>query len=244
MKEKPTPGELRNVDVRFISLVDRGANRRKFKIFKSADWPENEDGIKTNADEPDGKSAPEGDKAEEAGTVEVVKEEDQEMKGFFQAVKEFFLKRFGALKALEECRVEEVEKSGRKISAARLAALKEAHSLLGRIIAEAETDGENGEGGTDVTKEEFDKALGDVLKQVEESIKRSIGPIEERVSRLEQAEGELRKTLEESVKKAVESLSQRVETVEKARSISQSILAEGTQDKPKGTFTGVIFGKR
>lgn len=33
--DKPTPGELKNVDVQLVSLVDRGANRAKFKIFKS-----------------------------------------------------------------------------------------------------------------------------------------------------------------------------------------------------------------
>lgn len=35
---KPTPGELQDVDVQFVSLVANGANGRKFKLFKSADW--------------------------------------------------------------------------------------------------------------------------------------------------------------------------------------------------------------
>lgn len=38
--KKPTPGELRDVDVRQVSLVDRGANGRQFRIFKAADTPE------------------------------------------------------------------------------------------------------------------------------------------------------------------------------------------------------------
>lgn len=42
MSKPDTPGELRNVDVQFVSLVDKAANRRTFKVFKSADW--NEDG--------------------------------------------------------------------------------------------------------------------------------------------------------------------------------------------------------
>ena len=40
--DKPTPGELKNVDVQLVSLVDRGANRAKFKIFKSEDPVETE----------------------------------------------------------------------------------------------------------------------------------------------------------------------------------------------------------
>lgn len=40
--DKPTPGELKNVDVQLVSLVERGANRAKFKIFKSEDPVETE----------------------------------------------------------------------------------------------------------------------------------------------------------------------------------------------------------
>lgn len=43
MSKPETPGELRNVDVQFVSLVDKAANRRTFKIFKSADWHEDGD---------------------------------------------------------------------------------------------------------------------------------------------------------------------------------------------------------
>lgn len=39
----PPPGELRNVQVQFVSLVKKGANGRQFQIFKSADFePEEE----------------------------------------------------------------------------------------------------------------------------------------------------------------------------------------------------------
>lgn len=38
-KAKHVPGELRDVDVQFVSLVDKGANGRQFRIFKSEDGP-------------------------------------------------------------------------------------------------------------------------------------------------------------------------------------------------------------
>lgn len=39
-KQTPPPGELRNVQVQMVSLVAKGANRRQFKVFKSADYVE------------------------------------------------------------------------------------------------------------------------------------------------------------------------------------------------------------
>lgn len=64
--DKPIPGELRNIDVQFVSLVNKGANRRQFKIFKSEDW----------------------DEQQEEKNLQSTNE--QEMRGFFQVIKEFF----------------------------------------------------------------------------------------------------------------------------------------------------------
>lgn len=72
--DKPTPGELKNVDVQFVSLVDKGANRRQFKIFKSDDWKEDQEENPQSTNE-------------------------QEMRGFFQVLKQFFT---GVKKADEE----------------------------------------------------------------------------------------------------------------------------------------------
>lgn len=72
---KPMPGELKNVDVQFVSLVDKGANRRQFKIFKSADFADDD-----REEDMDGSN-------------------EQEMRGFFQVLKQFFT---GVKKADEE----------------------------------------------------------------------------------------------------------------------------------------------
>lgn len=154
----------------------------------------------------------------------------------FQAFVTRTLEKDGVEKALES-----LEKAGRKISRARLEKLKETHgnliqlaNVLAELIQEAEAGSE--EGGTDVTKEELDKAMADGIKQ-------ALAPIEERIAKLEKAGEELTKSIEESIKKAVDPLTARVETIEKARQVSQSIPDE-VQKANTGTFSGVIFGRK
>jgi len=64
-KEKTPTGELRDVDVQFVSLVKRGANKRTFQIFKSADYKDDE----------------------QTGALE---DETKQAVGFFKMMKEFF----------------------------------------------------------------------------------------------------------------------------------------------------------
>jgi len=153
------------------------------------------------------------------------------------------LEKDGIEKALEA-----IEKAGRKISAARLAKLKETHgnliqlaNALAELIQEAEVTTDEEGGLFQVTKEEL---VGDVLKQVEESVKKSLEPMEERISKLEKASEEAQKAVEENIKKAVEPLAARVETIEKARAASQSIPNEPVEKADKGAFTGVLFGRK
>lgn len=288
--DKPIPGELRNVDVQMVSLVNKGANRRQFKIFKSAEWLGTED-----------EKPSQGNPAEE-----------QEMKGFFQVLKEFFtgtkkadatpassfaqamaaietedalwrafstlreictnilssdaedkparinqvveefrayllgkISQIGFAKAAEQLSVE-VEKAGRKISAARLKALKDAHNLLAQIIAEAEAETNNGE-GTQVTKEELTKMVTDAITEATK-------PISERLEKLEkQAEGqepagaaqgqeELQNIIKEAVTRAVKPLEERLEVVEKARGISNKVPEEKEKvEKSDSGFWGGVF---
>lgn len=41
-RELPPPGEMRDVDVQFVSLVTKAANKKRFTLFKSADYEEDE----------------------------------------------------------------------------------------------------------------------------------------------------------------------------------------------------------
>jgi len=286
--DKPISGELRNVDVQMVSLVHKGANRRQFKIFKSAEWPE------------DSSNGQDADRPEE-----------QEMRGFFQVLKQFFtggvkkedeaqiptfaqamqakettnliwdsfstlrsviraileskandkiaritgsieefkahlvgkLNQIGIAKALELYTEEPVEKAGRKVSAARLKALKDAHSILAQIIAEAEADNQDGE-GTQVTKEEL-------AKMVAEAVNEATKPISERLEKLEkQADGkpeagqekdDLQEVIKEAVAQAVKPLEDRLEVVEKARGISNKVPEEKDKVEKSESFWGGVF---
>ncbi|MEW6104745.1 MAG: hypothetical protein AB1563_00030 [Bacillota bacterium] len=153
------------------------------------------------------------------------------------------LEREGVQKAREA-----LEKAGRKISAARLAKLKETHqnlvnlaAALAELIQEAEIIGTEEEDAT-VTKEELEKFKTEELAPaVNEAVQKALGPLEERIAKLEKAQEE--KNLEETIKKALEPLAARVETIEKARAASQSIPNEAPPAS-KGTFTGVLFGRK
>lgn len=286
--DKPIPGELRNVDVQMVSLVHKGANRRQFKIFKSADWPENP-----------------------GNEQDAVQPEEQEIRGFFQVLKQFFtggvkkedgvqiptfaqamqvqetedliwnsfstlrsvvrailesdvtdkiaritssieefrahligkLNQIGIAKALELYTEEPVEKVGRKISAARLKALKDAYNILAQIIAEAEADNQDGE-GTQVTKEEL-------AKMVAEAVNEATKPISERLEKLEkQADGkseagqekdDLQEVIKAAVAEAVKPLEDRLEVVEKARGISNRVPEEKDKVEKSESFWGGVF---
>lgn len=285
--DKPIPGELRNVDVQMVSLVSKGANRRQFKIFKSAEWLGTED-----------EKPSQGNPAEE-----------QEMKGFFQVLKEFFtgtkkadatpapsfaqamaaietedalwrafstlreictnilssdaedkparinqvveefrayllgkISQIGFAKAAEQLSVG-LEKAGRKISAARLKALKDAHNILAQIIAEAEADNQDGE-GTQVTKEELAKMMA-------EAVNEATKPISERLEKLEkQADGkpeagqekdDLQEVIKAAVAEAIKPLEDRLEVVEKARGISNRVPEEKDKVEKSESFWGGVF---
>lgn len=225
MSKPSIPGELRGVDVQFVSLVSQAANGKKFQIFKSVD--------SVDGPEP---------------------QEEPKEKGLFQLLKGFF--------SGHQHQVEKGEsglfvggnaaiiKAGRKISAARLAALKDAHGLLASIIAEAE---DAQEGGTEVTREEI-QAI------VREAIDEALKPITERLEALEKG-GDTKPEQEvepitaeavkgivaEAIKGAIEPLASRLETVEKVRGLSNGLPSSGseiqTRTVEKSVFGGAFIGR-
>ncbi|MDI3548138.1 MAG: hypothetical protein PWR10_1790 [Halanaerobiales bacterium] len=300
--DKPIPGELRNVDVQFVSLVNKGANRRQFKIFKSANWPE--------------EGEPQNPSQQPPGS------EEQEMRGFFQVLKQFFtgsvkkadeeqvpsfsqaiqaadtedliwksfstlrdvvrgilgsnvqdkttkvalaveefktylvgkLNQIGIAKALELYTEQpyqlELEKAGRKISTARLKSLKDAHNLIGKIIAEAETDNQSdSKEGTEVSKEELTKMVAEAVNEATKPISERLEKLEKQAEEQEQTDGatqgqeELQNIIKEAVSKAVKPLEERLEVVEKARGISNKVPEEKDKvEKSEGeSFWGGAF---
>ena len=148
--------------------------------------------------------------------------------------------------------IEEVQKSGRKISGSRLSKIKEAYATLGDLIAETDTDNTEGE-ASEVTKEE----LAQVVKT---SVDEAVKPINERIEALEKAEtdraAEVAKAaaepgpetpdigvvVKEAVEKAVEPLTERVEKIEKARGFSNRQTEETKVQKSESDFWGGVFG--
>lgn len=282
--DKPIPGELRNVDVQMVSLVHKGANRRQFKIFKSANLPEEEPVLEPDAEQQQyrglfqvlkefftGTRKAEATPAPSfAQAMAAIETEDALWRAFStlreicfnilssdaedkparinQVVEEFRayllgkISQIGFAKAAEQLSVR-LEKAGRKISAARLKALKDAHSILAQIIAEAEADNQDGE-GTQVTKEEL-------AKMVAEAVNEATKPISERLEKLEkQADGkpetgqekdDLQEVIKAVVAEAVKPLEDRLEVVEKARGISNRVPEEKDKVEKSESFWGGVF---
>ncbi|MBR1602761.1 MAG: hypothetical protein IJ667_04920 [Synergistaceae bacterium] len=200
-------GELTDVEVNAVSLVSKAANGEKFKIFKSADKPE---------------------------SVEV--ETEKNAQGLFSVLKKFFTGSEEPAVKEQPIEVEDVQKSGRKISGSRLAKIKEVHAILGGLIAD--TDLDTDEGGTEtVTKEEL---ILEVKKSVDEALK----PISERLDALEksEAETEVKKEAEPDMSEVVKSaldealkpIEERLDKVEKARGLSNRQQEDLTSVKKSG----------
>jgi len=146
--------------------------------------------------------------------------------------------------------VEEVQKSGRKISGSRLSKIKEAYATLGDLIAETDTDNTEGE-ASEVTKEE----LAQVVKT---SVDEAVKLINERIEALEKSEADrnaavqaapevkeapdIGAVVKEAVEKAMEPLTERVEKIEKARGFSNRQTEETKVQKSESDFWGGVFG--
>lgn len=265
MSKPNVPGELRNVDVRFVSLVDKGANRRQFKIFKSADWKEDELEQKefrsffrvvkeffTRKAQDDVPSFNQTIAAVETGDalwrafeslrnvcIDILASDaEDKATGVARAIDEFRayllgrINQLGVTKALEEIR--EVEKVGRKISTARLKALKDAHALLAQIIAEAEADEEE---GSEVTKEELMKMVGEIM---EETTKPIVARLEQLEKQAEQPSDDITEVIKAAVQEALKPLEERLETVEKARGMSNKVPEEKVE-KQDGFWGGAFI---
>ncbi len=124
-----------------------------------------------------------------------------------------------------------IVKRGAKISADRLARLKQAHDLLGQIIGEAETS----DAADDVTKGVESVSKEDLAVLVGEAVK----PLTERLEKLEKADPTA--AVAEAVNKALEPVLQRLEALEKAKGVRKSI--DGQDGEPvqkKSIWAGLL----
>ena len=193
MSKPDRAGELRDVNVKAISLVSKAANGERFKIFKSAE------------DE-----APEVVEKDERGLFHALKKfftgDDEVEKGEVSDIynkskfEEKMYEAFNALmkvlhkpgintteiiSALDDFRniaIEiligkgEIEKSGRKISGDRLTKLKNIQAIINDVLSEL--DENETEETEELTKEDIQKAVQEVVK-----------PLVDRIEKVENARG-------------------------------------------------------
>ncbi|MFL0361437.1 XkdF-like putative serine protease domain-containing protein [Pseudobacillus sp. 179-B 2D1 NHS] len=162
-----------------------------------------------------------------AGTAETIEKqnekpvtksyENDEVKGFFNLIKNFFSGKEESQKASEKD-LGSIEKAGKKISAARMDKINAAFEALNELKSEVEEEEEV------VKKEDIEKAVQAAL----EPLVKRLDSIEKNEQQLEQAQDDVSKQLEETIAKALEPLNQRLEAVEKARSVSKQ-----TQEEPQ-----------
>ena len=263
------PGELRGVEVDAISLVSKAANRERFKIFKSADEEANTDKEIISKDERGLFSILKefftGEKIEKGLVADTFNSREKARKlddAFSSLIKVLGVSRYGEenqnletdpikiVEAIDDFRdlaieiflgANEVEKSGRKISGIRLAKIKEAHTILGDLIADTDNISIE-EGGTEtVTKE-------DLINEVKKSVDEAVQPINERLSALEksevkkEAEPNVADIVKSAMDEALKPVIERLERVEKARGLSNSQPEDVSVKKSTENFWAGAFG--
>lgn len=140
----------------------------------------------------------------------------------------------------------EVEKAGKKISAARLEQIQTAHDTLGKIITDVSTTSDEEE--IDVTKEELQlvikEALAPVVAQVE-ALEKAAGAtpdeVVEPVVMTDEAKTELIKSFKDVLKEELAPVNAKIETLEKARGIQKSEGDDTTQEPvKKSVWAGLL----
>lgn len=160
----------------------------------------------------------------------VTKSEDDEVKGFFNLIKNFFSGKEDNQKTSEKD-LGSIEKAGKKISAARMNKINAAFEALNELKSEVEEEEEV------VKKEDIEKAVQAAL----EPLVKRLDSIEKNEQQSEQAQDEISKQLEETIAKALEPLNKRLEAVEKVRGISKQSQEEPeNQEIQKHYLSGIL----
>ena len=149
---------------------------------------------------------------------------ERDEQGLFSVLKKFFTGET------------EIQKSGRKISSARLAELRAAQAALTKVIEESE----DSEGGAAVEKQE----LENIVKSV---IEGAIKPLGERIEKLESVgepedkASELTELVKSAVTEAISPLEQRISKVESARGFSNKVPEDTSVRKGEGGIWEGLF---
>ncbi|MBU8720529.1 terminase [Bacillus subtilis] len=117
---------------------------------------------------------------------------------------------------------EELQKAGRKFSASNLQEIKSAHTALGNLLSQVETEGEEEEMNAEDVAKSIKEALEPIQKRLTE-LEKDEDPKkkdEKKAAEEEEAEKEAEK-LKKAITDAVQPLADRIEAIEKSRGISK-----------------------
>lgn len=136
---------------------------------------------------------------------------------------------------------EELQKAGRKISAANLQEIKSAHTALGNLLSQAEAEKEEDE----LKKEDIEKLLDDKLNPITkrlDEIEKEAEPAEGDGEDEEQEESVI-KQMDELLEQKLSPIQDRLEAVEKSRGISKQAGSDQESDKEevkKSVWDGLL----
>ncbi|MFO3790670.1 XkdF-like putative serine protease domain-containing protein [Bacillus mojavensis] len=137
---------------------------------------------------------------------------------------------------------EELQKAGRKFSASNLQEIKSAHTALGNLLSQVETEGEEEEMNADDVAKSIEEALEPIQKRLTE-LEKDEDPKkkdEKKAAEEEEAEKEAEK-LKKAITDAVQPLADRIEAIEKSRGISkQDETSETETQVNKSIWSGLL----
>ncbi|MED4460432.1 putative protein yqbD [Bacillus subtilis] len=114
---------------------------------------------------------------------------------------------------------EELQKAGRKFSASNLQEIKSAHTALGNLLSQVETEGEEEEMNAEDVAKSIEEALEPIKKQLAE-LEKDEDPKKKKDEEKADEEEEAKK-LKKAITDAVQPLADRIEAIEKSRGISK-----------------------
>ncbi|MCY8258898.1 XkdF-like putative serine protease domain-containing protein [Bacillus spizizenii] len=176
-----------------------------------------------------------------AGTAETIEKQDEkpasqektDEKGLFNLLKNFFM---GKQQQSHEV---PVEKAGRKFSASNLQEIKNAHTALGNLLSQVETEEEEKE----MTSEEVTKSIQAALEPIEKRLETLEKEEELKKKDKEKTEEEVEKEgekLKKAISEAVQPLVDRIEAIEKSRGTSKQTEESGSEQVQKSIWSGLF----
>ncbi|MGG1248487.1 XkdF-like putative serine protease domain-containing protein [Bacillus spizizenii] len=134
---------------------------------------------------------------------------------------------------------EELQKAGRKFSASNLQEIKSAHTALGNLLSQVETEGVEEEMNADDVAKSIEEALEPIKKQLAE-LEKDEDP-KKKKDEEKAVEEEEAKKLKKAITDAVQPLADRIEAIEKSRGISkQDETSETETQVNKSIWSGLL----